>query len=430
MRFKGLIAGVLLLFISGGFLSLPAHSQTVRDTISLVPQPPDTVMTEVAGSDVLVRWYPSPDSISAVVGSFDFSNWYSYWSMDEVSVVDIHGAYTGDIDRIFRVQRLAFDTVTVGVDEMLFRMTTDDKFNYYSRLVRLDSDYTPGDKIPCRLVNEEDETDTLDLGIDISFSSGVVGSSLSDGPAFFLIDLQDFEGFHIWRGLSPYPGDMEIVQEISKEDAFIGVDEDSLFFLDNPKYDETGEYTGGRYTGKYYEWRDSSVFVGFTYYYTVTCYDRGFFRGFFQHNKWDSYICEDSTFVYYYDSLGVERRDCENVARPVTMTVNPGDRMREIYAVPNPYRTGSSANTTPYYHNFPDRAVKFFNMPPKANFRIYTVSGDLVWETEYSAPEGKDGVLSWDVKNIHGQNVSSGVYIYRCERDDGDSMYGRLVIIR
>ena len=102
-------------------------------------------------------------------------------------------------------------------------------------------------------------------------------------PASFRFDLQDFEGFHVWRGFAPNPEEMLVVQEISKEDAHLGVDEDSLYFLDNPNYDVHGR--------KYYEWVDRGVFVGFTYYYAVTSYDRGYFFGFFEHNKLDNYIC-------------------------------------------------------------------------------------------------------------------------------------------
>ncbi|HVO77029.1 MAG TPA: hypothetical protein VMT60_03505, partial [Candidatus Bathyarchaeia archaeon] len=123
---------------------------------------------------------------------------------------------------------------------------------------------------------------------------------------------------------------------------------------------------------------------------------------------------------------------CENVAKVITMTVDAGTGpLKSIFAVPNPYRTGTSAETTPFYHNFPDGSIKFFNVPKEADIKVYTVSGDLVWQGHHNSPNGEDGVVSWDVKNKHGQPVGSGVYIYHIKNSaNGDGMYGRIVVIR
>jgi hypothetical protein len=250
-----------------------------------------------------------------------------------------------------------------------------------------------------------------------------VDTSLFGGLAFFEIDLQDFEGFHVWRGLTPFPSDMQIVGELSKEDAYIGVAEDSIYFHEWTKYDNEGR--------KYYEWIDDNVYVGFTYYYIVTTFDRGYFKGFFKHNKWDSYICEDDDpdFEQHYEPPEGPL-ECGDVALEVTMTVDVGTDISRVYAVPNPYRTGTSSVTSPYYHNFPDMTIKFYNVPDQSQIKIYTVSGDLVWETEHSDPTGRDGVVSWDVRNKEGRDVGSGVYIYRCETSSTDYVYGRIVVIR
>jgi hypothetical protein len=103
--------------------------------------------------------------------------------------------------------------------------------------------------------------------------------------------------------------------------------------------------------------------------------------------------------------------------------------MRNIYAVPNPYRTGTSAETTPSYHNFPDLSIKLFNVPTEAEVRIFTLSGDLVFQTHHSSPDGSDGIVSWNVKNMHGQEVGSGVYILKVTSPAGH-IYGRICVIR
>lgn len=403
-----------------------AHGQAVVDTMTLTPFPPDSFYVKRIGSEIVIGWYPQGDSVSSVVGSYDFTSWYSEHDVSEGVRVDISGDYIGDVDLTVNFERESPTTATVGVDTsiIVYANMVDPRNRTYRQRLNIGANYyTPDDQIPIVLVNEEVPFDTFRLGINLSFGEGVVDTSLFGGLAFFEIDLQDFEGFHIWRGLTPFPSDMRIAADLSKEDGYIGVEEDSIFFGEWPKYDNRGR--------AYYEWTDDNVFVGFTYYYIVSTYDRGYFKGFFQHNKWDSYICEDADpeFEQHYDPPNGPL-ECEDVALEITMTIDTGTDISSVYAVPNPYRTGTSAETSPYYHNFPDMTIKFFNVPMQAKIKIYTVSGDLVWETGYSDPTGRNGVVSWDTKNKEGQEVGSGVYIFRCEADGGDYVYGRIVVIR
>ncbi len=403
-----------------------AHGQAVVDTMTLTPFPPDSFYVKRIGSDIIIGWYPQDDSVSSVVGSYDFTNWYSEHDVSEGVQVGIFGDYIGDVDLTVIFERESAMAATVGVDTsiILYANTEDPRNRTYRQRINIGANYyTPGDKIPIVLVNEESPFDTFELGIALSFGEGIVDTSLYSGLAFFEIDLQDFEGFHVWRGLTPFPSDMKIEADLSKEDGYIGVQEDSIYFSEWPKYDDRGR--------PYYEFTDDNVFVGFTYYYIVSTYDRGYFKGFFQHNKWDNYICEDMSpdFEQYYDPPEGPL-ECEDVAEEITMTIDSGTDLSSVYAVPNPYRTGTSAETSPYYHNFPDMTIKFFNVPGQAKIKIYTVSGDLVWEAGHSDPTGRDGVVSWDTRNKEGQEVGSGVYIFICEADDGDYVYGRIVVIR
>ncbi len=48
---------------------------------------------------------------------------------------------------------------------------------------------------------------------------------------------------------------------------------------------------------------------------------------------------------------------------------------------------------------------------------------------EFSQTDGA-GNIEWDTQNLDGQEVASGVYIYRLESECGDLMYGRIIIIR
>ena len=415
---------IFIVFIALGMVST-GNAQTVVDTVGLDLHPPDSVYVELGGTRLTIGWYPQPDSVASAIGSKFFSNWFS--NDPEVAQVDIFGVYPGDIDRTLRIEKENVRRDTVGYEPSI-RMVAEivDKIDNYRMRFDIGSDfYSPGDTVRVNLVGE-DTKDTLNTGVCLVFHEGVVDTSLLGGPAYLEVDLQTFEGFHVWRGLTPYPSEMTVVTDLSREDAFRGEDQDSLYFLEWPQFDDQGR--------PYFEWVDENVFVGFTYYYHVTTYDRGYFKGQFLYNKIDNFVCdEECTNDPVSDpdlpdcAVAV---DCNDVATTITISVPLQEDMQKIYAVPNPFRTGTSAETSPYYHNFPDNSIKFYNMPNEADLKIYTVAGDLVWETHHSSLDGTGGVVTWDTNNKHGQQAGSGVYIYRVESDTGDSMYGRIVIIR
>lgn len=415
---RGTVLGAVLLGIS--LIGGSGRAQVAVDTMRLDIVAPDSVAVERDGRTIVVRWYPPVLPAGQVTGSRDFTNWYVNDPL--VSRVGVLGSYIGDIDRTLRVSRIVSGTVprdTVGYEPSI-RMLAEirDRYDSYSKEFNLGSSYTPGTPIAMNLIGQVTR-DTLKLGISLAFGAGVVDTAFGMQPAFFEIDLQTFEGFHIWRGLSPEPSRMEVVSELSRDDAFVGIAADSLYFLEWPKLDERGR--------PYYEWVDRDVFVGFTYYYHVTCFDKGYFKGKYLFNKRDNFICDEDPDD---PATPGEPVPCEDVALVITMTVDANENVDRIFAVPNPYRTGTSAETSPYYHNFPDQSIKFFNMPKEADIKIYTVSGDLVWEAHHSSPSGTNGVLTWDVKNKEGGEVSSGVYIFRVESTSGEDMYGRIVVIR
>ncbi|MBU8922694.1 MAG: hypothetical protein KOO63_12820 [Bacteroidales bacterium] len=437
-----IILGIIIA-LSGDILA----QNSVLDTLFLETVPPDSLSIYRRGENVIIRWYSPDKSIATGIGTLDFRSWYSGYNPVSVSQMNTHGHYTGSIDRNIRIEREIIGPLVplmVGTDSYIsLRVETIDPVNRsYSTILKLGTgdDYTPGDLLPMILRNDADENDYLDLGFSVSFTAGIIDSSLVGGGALIEMDLQDFEGFHVWRGLSPYPSEALSIVEISKEDYFkiSNIDVSSEipvkwlwlweYFRGTtveeswPRIDDEGR--------EYYEWVDENVYPGFDYYYHVTCYDRGFFKNFFQHNKEDNYICdEDMENPLDPDNI----LDCEEIAQMLTMTVEVGgnsdEEMMNVYAVPNPYRTGTSAQTSPSYHNYEDNSIRFFNVPENSEIKVFTVAGDLVWESNYST-DGIGGLMSWDVKNKEGKEVGSGVYIFRCESVTGGSVYGRIVIIR
>ena len=420
---RGTIVFLVLLGMSAFYIDAWAQSAAI-DTMRLALSPPDSVYVQRAGAKIRIGWYPPVGDHAAITGSRDWTNWPRGAGR---SAVDFSGRYSGIIDRTVKIGKVVLGTV--GVDTIgaggepsikIFAETRDRFDTYYREFDVGRNHYTPGTSLPLTLIGLQ-SGDTLALGIGVSFGAGLIDTTTSGGPAYFEIDLQTYEGFHIWRGLSPLPSHMIVIEELSRYDAYIGIADDSLYFSAWPKKDAGGK--------PYYEFVDNNAYVGFTYYYFVTCFDKGYFKGKNLYNKQDNFICDEDL---QHPATPGHPVACEDVAKIITMTVDAGTGpMKEIFAVPNPYRTGTSADTSPFYHNFPDVSIKFYHVPKEADIKIFTVAGDLVWESHHSNPTGEDGVVSWDVKNKHGQDVGSGVYIYRCKNSaDGSDMYGRIVVIR
>jgi hypothetical protein len=414
---RGIAFVLMLLGIS--VMCIDARAQSAVDTMRLDIVPPDSVYLRADGRNIVIGWYPPRAEIGSITGSRHWTNWRG--PDPNISEVEITGIYDGTIDRTVKVGRIVLTNITVdtiGVESSI-RMYAElrDRFDTYYKEFNLGASYptpggtrsyTPGDHIPLDLIGLA-TGDTLKLGIDLAFSAGIVDSTITGGP-----------GFHIWRGLSPMPTHMSVISELSRDAAFIGVRYDSLYFSEWPKEDALGR--------PFYEFVDENAFPGFTYYYIVTCFDRGYFRGMTEFNKRDNFICDEDLSNPADPGNPVP---CEDVAKIITMTVSAGTDMRLIYAVPNPYRTGTSAETHPFYHNYPDGCIKIFNVPKESDIKIYTVSGDLVWEAHHSSPTGEDGTVSWDVKNQRDEDVGSGVYLYRCKNSaDGSDIYGKIIVIR
>lgn len=440
-----------------------ARAQSDVDTMVLVPQEPDSFYVERKGSNIIIGWYPPADSISKVLGSRDYTNWYGVHTEGDGVDITFSGNYSkGWIDRQVLVEKFERETHEIGVSEsIVMRVSAVDMFDRtYEKLFDLGTDeYTPGDPVELTLIQLGLPPGTppvlLELGFNLHFSAGLIDTSQYGPAASFAFDIQDFEGFHIWRGwgeevyelgdslnnkvvdISKYPSEQEVIVEISKEDYFKvstanGIEEVSgqwkwlwEYFNDNvepawPRQDDQGRW--------YYEWVDKNVYGGITYHYNVTTFDRGYFRGFTTHNKTDNFVCDEDSSLNAWP--GGSYVQCDSMVISFEMTVDTGSDINRIYTVPNPYRTGTSEETTPYYHNYDDMTIKFFNMPREATIKIYTVAGDLVWEGSYYNADGRDGILSWNVKNKNGLDVGSGVYVYRVESATGEDMYGRIVVIR
>ena len=82
----------------------------------------------------------------------------------------------------------------------------------------------------------------------------------------------------------------------------------------------------------------------------------------------------------------------------------------DIQVFPNPYLASNEQELNKY-----QRFVTFNHLPPRANFRIYTVSGTLVASFEKDDPSQ---LANWNLQNDNGLPVASGMYIIHIELPD------------
>ncbi|HET9235407.1 MAG TPA: hypothetical protein VFP10_14835, partial [Candidatus Eisenbacteria bacterium] len=100
-----------------------------------------------------------------------------------------------------------------------------------------------------------------------------------------------------------------------------------------------------------------------------------------------------------------------------------------VTVVPNPYRGGADWDLIPSDDDPTGTKIAFRNLPEAlSTIRIYTLSGDLVQETQHDGRNG-NGTYFWNLISRNGQNVVSGIYLYMV--DGGSEICrGRFVIIR
>jgi hypothetical protein len=129
----------------------------------------------------------------------------------------------------------------------------------------------------------------------------------------------------------------------------------------------------------------------------------------------------------------------------------PGEAAaRKVTVFPNPYRVEARWDQGDLVR---DHYLWFANLPPRSTIKIYTLSGDLVFETDFDGAtyrgEGARGVFNpaeefdvssptlsgtmygWNMITKNGQAVATGLYMYSVEnRDGGERTVGKFLIVK
>jgi hypothetical protein len=169
---------------------------------------------------------------------------------------------------------------------------------------------------------------------------------------------------------------------------------------------------------QYYKYVDNSVHDGMHYFYSVTAYDHVITKGV-------------PTKVGYFGDPSSNFRDLTPLsdAQPAATY-----KEKNVYVVPNP-ATAAAMEPWRLEPNQDDPTgikVEFRNLPKcRSTLRIFTVSGDLVQTLFHDGSTG-DGTLRWDLVSRNGQDITSGVYLFAVEPEDGSfsRAIGKFVVIR
>ena len=437
MKFSPWFMGFFCVSFLAGFAPHPAAAQTQQgDSLRLLP-PANVRLVAQMNPDRrsftnYVFWDDLSKAIATLVHQPDTTGWHPKGSAiprDSLSAVavDPNFWYTGTVDRTVKFSKAQgshpgrVGVGSPGNPDAILTCAVEGGRETLTGSINVGRGYVPGSPIGVIL-----NPGGVDLGFRLSFSEGFV-----DSNATFRVGMEDFSGYHMFRGTRADGSDLVNFGEVSKEEAFVGEEFDSLYFAAVlPALRSSGVYSGfgttidirgvhplGVLGENELVWVDFNAFNGFTYRYLVTTFDR------------DYNVSSTAQGLSKFDHCPVTEGTpypCPSEFVTVETLVDPQGDLPSVYAVPNPYRAGSSQFTTENYHNFPDNKLRFVNVPAWCQLKVYTPAGDLVWE--FSQTEGP-GNIDWDTRNLDGQEVASGVYIYRLE-SESNWMFGRIIIIR
>ncbi|MBI4778803.1 VCBS repeat-containing protein [Candidatus Desantisbacteria bacterium] len=112
----------------------------------------------------------------------------------------------------------------------------------------------------------------------------------------------------------------------------------------------------------------------------------------------------------------------------IGLSIGEGRSLKELadtgvlWVAPNPFKPNDGKQETGV-----DRIV-FGNLKPGTRVKIYTISGELVRESNVISDGGCK--WDWDVKNEYGESVGSGVYIYAVSCGDDALVIDKLAVVR
>ncbi|MBO6792865.1 MAG: hypothetical protein JJ895_03055 [Balneolaceae bacterium] len=236
---------------------------------------------------------------------------------------------------------------------------------------------------------------------------------------------QDFEGYRVYR--SELGEDLNPQVRMIREFDVPGNQEAFNTGFDEIELDEPVTFEGDT-TTYYYAFEINDLLSGWQYELSVTAFDRG-----------------SDTF----EIEGLETSPNVNAVRvfpgtPANENFTSSAKEYQVGVYPNPYRVNAAWDGS--LEN--ERKLYFYNLPARAEVRIYTVAGDIVgefthdsdtyngdigWFSNYSDDPRvlAGGEHAWDLQSNANQILTTGLYLYTVkDMASGEVQTGKIVIIK
>ncbi|TNE70276.1 hypothetical protein EP331_12795 [bacterium] len=237
--------------------------------------------------------------------------------------------------------------------------------------------------------------------------------------------IQDFEGYKIYRSKlgDDLKGTIATNAKVIRE-----FDKDGNSYGNNNGFDEVLLNTPVTFDDEpgveyWYRYEVGDLLNGWQYLFSVTAFDASF------------------------EGENVESLETSPNANSVR--VFPGtpvnvDFTEKVGVYPNPYRVNAAWDGGNEFN----RKIMFYNLPSKAEIRVYTLSGDVVaqlnhdsetytgdsrWFNDFSASNRKmsGGEYAWNLQTEARQNLTTGLYFFTVkDLNSGKIQRGKFVIIK
>ena len=89
--------------------------------------------------------------------------------------------------------------------------------------------------------------------------------------------------------------------------------------------------------------------------------------------------------------------------------IQPQSNLSNVKVVPNPYIARSNFKESEFL-----RQIRFTNLPEKCKIKIFTLTGELVYEMDHD--NQNSGNQWWDMRTLNNQEIAPGLYLYHIQR--------------
>lgn len=277
------------------------------------------------------------------------------------------------------------------------------------------------------LVPEPPATPNMRVEFDEGGSVSVYWDDRAESSTDPVTGEQDFAGYKIYRTQlgDDLEGSISSNAQVLRQWDTVGDEQGFETGFEEVKLDEPVTFPDDpvEYTYKY---EISGMLSGWQYLFSVTSFDRGDERT----EPLETSVNANAVRVF--------------PGTPANENFDSNDKEYKVGVYPNPYRVNAAWDgDTPF-----TRKIVFFNLPEKAEVRIYTLAGETVatldhdadtytgdtrWFNDFSDDNRimPGGEHAWDLLSEANQNLATGLYLYTVyDKDTGEIQRGKFAIIK